>query len=224
MQSPSLRARRATRTLSFFFPRIPFSIPQTSLCFVSSSSFLSSFSSFSFFYSFPFDGVTQKLFVCWENSILFSRGYFTITSRVRHAHIDVVVITSSSFVIASFSLALNSMYAIILIVLNDQLNRNTSVNNTFFCHILFSLYSFIMFITSYILWMDTWEKIDEINRNSFFLVHWQVKGYFFFFPSVCYFIMNEKACQHDNCAMRTGNKIKMICFSCHSMPFFHHDR
>lgn len=121
--SPSLRARRAVRTFSFFFCRNSFLYSNSfcTLCllpnnyyffiiiffvFVFSFSFL--FLSFFFIYSFLFDGVMQKLFVCLENSILFfsSRGYFTITSRVRHAHIDVVVITNSSlFVMVVFSLA-----------------------------------------------------------------------------------------------------------------------
>jgi len=52
----------------------------------------------------------KKLFVWRENSILLSRVYFTISSRVRHTHIDVVVIKSSSFVMTLFSLILYYIY------------------------------------------------------------------------------------------------------------------
>ncbi len=100
--------------LSLFSPGIPFSILQTPLCIVSSTSTSSSFFlSSSFFPSFTcfYLMVTRKkLFVCRENSILLSRVYFTISSRVRHTHIDVVVTKSSSFVMTLFSLILYYIY------------------------------------------------------------------------------------------------------------------
>jgi len=143
MLSPSLGARRATRTLSFFSSGIPFSVPLTSMCYVSSPS--ASSSSSSFLSSFPSSSTRFHLMASRKSCsfaektrFFFSRGYFTITTLVRRAHIDVVVIISSSFFITPFSLALNSMsIPIVLIMLNDQLNTNTSAHNTFLSIIFF---------------------------------------------------------------------------------------
>ena len=124
-----LGARRTTRTLSFLSSGIPFFILLASLCALSSLFFAFAFAVF-FSFSAPlrlrfFSSSARLHSMASRNSCSFAgkrdspfspsspRGYFTITSRVRHAPIDVVVVVipRTSSVMISPSLASSSMSA-----------------------------------------------------------------------------------------------------------------
>lgn len=141
MPSPSLRARHITRPSQGFFFSLQNSVLYPSdICMFG----LFLFSSF-FFDSFSSDGVTQKLFACWENSILFSRGYFTITSLMSDARARTLMLLSLLVrrqLCLLFSLVSNFLFrAHHSERVERSIEHNTSANNTFVSHIVFWLLS-----------------------------------------------------------------------------------